>query len=70
MFKFGLLSLVAQMVENLPAMPEIWVQSLGQVGPWRKKWQTTPIFLLGEFHGQRSLVGYYPWSHKKLDTIK
>ena len=70
MFKFGLLSLVAQMVENLPAMPETSVQSLGQVGPWRKKWQTTPIFLLGEFHGQRSLVGYYPWSHKKLDTIK
>ena len=26
--------------------------------PWRKKWQTTPVFLPGEFHGQRSLVGY------------
>ena len=26
--------------------------------PWRKKWQPTPLFLLGEPHGQRSLVGY------------
>ena len=25
--------------------------------PWRKAWQPTPAFLLGEFHGQRSLVG-------------
>ena len=28
--------------------------------PWRRKWQITPVFLLGEFHGQRSLVGYSP----------
>ena len=26
--------------------------------PWRKKWQPTPVFLPGKFHGQRSLVGY------------
>ena len=25
---------------------------------WRRKWQTTPVFLPGEPHGQRSLVGY------------
>ena len=25
-----------------------------------------PVFLPGEFHGQRSLVGYSPWSHKEL----
>ena len=68
MFKFGLLSLVAQMVENLPAMPEIWVQSLGQVGPWRKKWQTTPIFLLGEFHGHNGFgAGYLAATINKLD---
>ena len=29
--------------------------------PWRRKWQPTPVFLPGEFHGQRSLVGYSPW---------
>ena len=26
--------------------------------PWRRKWQSTPIFLPGESHGQRSLEGY------------
>ena len=25
---------------------------------WRRKWQPTPVFLPGEFHGQRSLAGY------------
>ena len=31
---------------------------------------TTPV-LLGEFHGQRSLAGYYsPQDHKELDTTK
>ena len=27
---------------------------------WRRKWQSTPVFLPGEFHGQWSLVGYSP----------
>ena len=31
---------------------------------WRRKWQPTPVFLPGEFHGQRSLAGYGPWGHK------
>ena len=29
----------------------------------------TPIFLPEKSHGQRSLVGYRPWSHKELDMI-
>ena len=29
--------------------------------PWKRKWQPTPVFLPGEFHGQRSLVDYSPW---------
>ena len=29
--------------------------------PWKREWLLTPIFMLGEFHGQRSLVGYNPW---------
>ena len=29
--------------------------------PWRRKWQPTPVFLPGKFHGQRSLAGYGPW---------
>ena len=31
-------------------------------------YQIAPIFLPGEFHGQRSLAGYSPWSHKESDT--
>ena len=31
-----------------------WVRKI----PWRREWQPTPVFLPGEFHGQRSLVGY------------
>ena len=38
--------------------------------PWRRKWQPTPVFLPGEFHGQRSLVGYSPWSCKELDMTE
>ena len=36
--------------------------------PWRRKWRPTPVFLPGEPHGQRSLVGYSPWDHKESDT--
>ena len=35
---------------------------------WRRKWQSTPVFLPGEFHGQRSLVGCSPLGHKESDT--
>ena len=34
--------------------------------PWRRKWQLTPVFLSGEFHGQRSLVGYSPWGRNRV----
>ena len=37
---------------------------------WRRKWQPTPVFLPGESHGQRILVGYNPWGHKELDTTE
>ena len=35
-----------------------WVWSLSQEDPWRRAWQPTPVFLPGESHGQRSLMGY------------
>ena len=38
--------------------------------PWRRKWQTSPLFLPGEPHGQRSLVDYSPWGHKQSYTTK
>ena len=34
--------------------------------PWRREWQPTPVFLPREPHGQRSLVGYSPWGHKRV----
>ena len=36
--------------------------------PWRRAWQPTPVLLLGEFHGRRSLVGCSPWGGRKSDT--
>ena len=30
----------------------------------------TPVFLLGQSHGQRSLVGFGPWGHKELDRTE
>ena len=34
--------------------------------PWRRAWQTTPVPLPRESHGQRSLVGYIPWGRKRV----
>ena len=38
--------------------------------PWRRSWLPTPVFLLEESHGQRSLVGYSPWGCKELDMTE
>ena len=38
--------------------------------PWRRVWQLTPVFLAGESHGQRNLVGYSPQSCKELNTTE
>ena len=38
--------------------------------PQRREWLPTPVFLPGEFHGQRSLVGYSLWCLKESDTIE
>ena len=58
------------MVKNPLAVQENqfdpWVRKI----PWRRAWQPTPVFLPGESHGQRSLVGYSPWGHKELDTTE
>ena len=40
-----------------------WVRKI----PWRRIWQSAPIFLPGEPHGRRSLVGYSPRGHKECD---
>ena len=51
-------------------MRETWVQSLGGKIPWRRKWQPTPVFLPGESHGRRSLVGYSPQGLKESDATE
>jgi len=38
--------------------------------PWRREWPLTPVFLPGEFHGQRSLEGYSPQSCKESDMTE
>ena len=38
--------------------------------PWRNKWQPTPIFLLGNSHGQTSLVGYSPWGRQESNMTE
>ena len=55
-------SLVAQMVKRLPAIWETWVQFLGREDPLEKGIATHSSILAWEFHGQRSPVGYSPWS--------
>ena len=49
-----------------PARFDPWVRKI----PWRREWQTTPVFLPGEFHGQRSLESYSSWGHKELNTTE
>ena len=71
-YKSKWVSLVSQMVKNLPAMQETQVQSQGWEDPNLEKEMAihSKIFLLGEFHVQRSLMGYSPWGRKELDTTK
>ena len=57
-------------VKNQPAMQELqetMVLSLGKDDSWRRAWQPTPVFLPGESHGQRRLVGYSPWGRTESD---
>ena len=43
-----------------------WIRKI----PQRRKWHLTPVFLPGEFHGQRGLVGYSSWDRKQQDTTE
>ena len=62
--------LVAQTVKSLPAMQETgftpWVGKI----PWRREWQPTPVFLPGESHGQRNVLGYRPWGCKESNPTE
>ena len=56
-------SLVAQLIKNLPAIEETWVQSLGWEDPLEKGKLPTSVFWPGEFHGRNS-----SWGCKESDT--
>ena len=71
-------SLVAQMVKHLPAMWETQLQSLGWEDLLEKEMAThssilvwrIPVFLSGESHGWRSMVGYSSWGRKESDMTE
>ena len=49
---------------------EMQIPSLGQGDPLKKDWKPTAVFLPGESHRQKSLVGFSPWGRKKLDPTE
>ena len=53
---------MSQSVKNPPAIQETQIQLLGQEDPLERERLPTPVTFLGEFHGQRSLMGYSPWN--------
>ena len=61
-------SLMAQAIKNMPEMPR-FDPYIGKI-PWRRAWKPTPVFFLGEFHGQRSLAGNSPWGCKSRTLLK
>ena len=61
-------SLVAQTVKNLPAMPETWVQSLSQKDPLEKGMATHSSILAWGIPWTEEPGSYSLWGHKELDT--
>ena len=66
----GVVSHVRVKVHSLEAYwSHIRVTSRGK-RDWRRKWQSTPVFLPGESQGWGSLVGCHLWGHTELDTTE
>ena len=66
-------SLVAQTLKESAAMQETWfdpwVKAWRKI-PWRRQWQSTPIFLPGKSHRQRSLAGCCSKGGKESDMTE
>ena len=66
--------LVAQMVKNLPAMQETWVQSLAQEDsllPWRTEWLPTPVLCLENSTDRGAWRAIFsPWSFNESGTTE
>ena len=67
-FVFSMLA-SAQMIKNPPGERPGFDPWAGKI-PCRREQLPTPVFLPGEFHGQRSLASYSPWSHKESDMTE
>ena len=61
---------MARRVKNWPAMWRPGFDPWVRKNSWRRAWQPTPVFLLENPHGQRSLVGYNPWGHKESNRTE
>ena len=61
---------MAQLVENLSAMQETWVQPLGWEDPLEKEMAAHFSILAWKIPWTWSLVGSSPWGHKELDTTE
>ena len=61
---------MAQMVKNLPAVPETRIESMGQEDILEKGVTTHPSILAWESYGQKSLVGYSPRVCKESDIAE
>ena len=73
--KHGLrVSLVKQILNNcnywIPLLRQFTLKQSIIHSPWRRAWQPIPVFLPGESHGQRSLMGYSPWGCQESDTTE
>ena len=60
---------MAPTVKNLPAVLEMWVQSLHQVDSLEKRMAMHSRFFPGKSHGQRSVAGSSPWGLQKSRTL-
>ena len=54
------------MVMNPPARQETRFNPWVRMIPWKREWLPTPVFLPGEFHGQRNLAGYSPMGSQRV----
>ena len=56
----------SRLIEGYYTLLSRWVGKI----PWKRSWQPTPVFLPGESHGQRRLVGYSRQGRKESDTTE
>ena len=59
--------LSGSVIKSPPVTQETWFLSWVEKIPWKRKWQSTPVFLPGKSPGQTSLEVYSPWGCKTLE---